>query len=156
MTDRDLVRFKSKFTPSDAGCWEWHARRNEHGYGIFVIGHAKAYLAHRVSFEHFHGAIPEGRHVLHRCDNPCCVNPEHLFSGTQADNVRDMIEKGRHVAKGMNGVANSQAKLTPEIAQKIRASYIPRKVTLRELASRYGVSQATCSLVVNGKRWEDF
>lgn len=76
-------------------CWVWTGRaRCKQGYGAFSIGN-KERLAHRVSYEHFNGWIPEGKLVLHRCDNTRCVNPEHLFLGTHSDNLRDAYSKGR-------------------------------------------------------------
>lgn len=79
-------------------CWEWRASVTRHGYGKIGVagrGHGFHVGAHRVSYEIHFGAIPEGLHVLHRCDNPPCVNPDHLFLGTHQDNVNDMRAKGR-------------------------------------------------------------
>ena len=77
-----------------AGCWEFTGPRANYGYG--KVGFADGMrAAHRISWEHHNGPIPVGMLVLHRCDNPPCVNPEHLWIGTQADNMRDMVAKGR-------------------------------------------------------------
>lgn len=82
-------------------CWEWQGYRIDKGYGRLRHEGGKK-LAHRVSYEAFVGAIPDGMCVLHKCDNPPCVNPDHLFLGTNLDNVKDCINKGRH-----KGVYNS-------------------------------------------------
>jgi hypothetical protein len=94
--DSLLNRFWSKVKKTD-NCWEWQACKNEHGYGILNIGKRGLgkIRAHRLSFIIHKGEIPESLLVCHRCDNPTCVNPEHLFLGTQKDNTQDMIKKGR-------------------------------------------------------------
>lgn len=92
------TRFFGKFKESPS-CWEWLAYRDRKGYGRFMVPGSKTSLAHRFSWELHRGPIPTGMCVLHRCDNPPCVNPAHLFLGTLQDNVRDMIQKGR----GSNG-----------------------------------------------------
>lgn len=81
-------------------CWYWSGKRNANGYGVMGIGSRtdktrKMALAHRVSFELFKGEIPDGHFVCHTCDKPSCVNPDHLFSGTQFDNMQDCAQKGR-------------------------------------------------------------
>lgn len=79
------------------GCRVWKASRNEHGYGVTAVM-TKSWLAHRLSYQEFVGPIPEGLHVLHRCDNPACIEPLHLFIGTDLDNARDRDSKGRRVS----------------------------------------------------------
>lgn len=83
------------------GCWLWMRSTGNYGYGQFALTPQRQVRAHRYSYEARHGPIPAGMVVCHRCDNPCCVNPEHLFLGTQRDNIQDCIQKGRfkkHVA----------------------------------------------------------
>lgn len=91
MTDEQRLLAGAPNRPSGA-CWIWTGPTNNHGYGRF----GGSRYAHRVSYQLAHGPIPPGMVVLHRCDNPPCVNPDHLSLGTQRDNVRDMVTKGRH------------------------------------------------------------
>ena len=93
----DLERFWSHVIRSGSlECWWWTGASANAGYGAFRIG-GRTVKAHRWLWEQRHGSIPEGINILHHCDNTSCVNPNHLFSGTQADNVHDMMAKGRHV-----------------------------------------------------------
>ena len=98
-TDKNKVlqRFEAKFEKTE-GCWEWNGAKIINGlpYGLFrKIRKKPMKLAHRCSYEFYIGRIEVGLCVLHRCDNPGCVNPEHLFLGTQEENIKDMIDKGR-------------------------------------------------------------
>jgi len=79
----------------DSGCWEWTGSRNEKGYGRFNAGGHSPIGAHRYAWQLAYGPVPPGRMVLHECDNPPCVNAAHLFLGTAADNMTDMVAKGR-------------------------------------------------------------
>lgn len=93
-------RFATKYTIAASGCWEWLSAQQPRGYGFFTMykkerGHTNCELAHRASWMLHNGPIPEGQFVCHRCDNPSCVNPAHLFIGSAQDNVSDMIQKGR-------------------------------------------------------------
>ncbi len=91
-----MNNFTEKISPEPtSGCWLWTAGES-HGYGVIGDGHGGAEFAHRASWRIFRGDIPSGMNVCHHCDVPFCVNPDHLFIGTQKDNVRDMANKGRH------------------------------------------------------------
>ena len=156
MKERDVKRFHLKYRISKSGCWEWIGRLNKHGYGVFVIGHAKAFLAHRVIFEHLFGELKSGICVLHSCDNRKCVNPAHLYSGTQQDNIMDMIKKGRAVYPNpKKGESNPMAKLSQKQIIEIRNSYFPRKVTLKSLSEKFKVSQTAIWKIVKNKGWID-
>jgi len=90
-----LQRFNKKYKINkENGCWEWQAYRNKKGYGTFDIGE-KGTLSHRVSYKLFIGYLEQNMLVCHKCDNPCCVNPFHLFKGTNRDNFEDSLKKGR-------------------------------------------------------------
>ena len=91
-------RFLAKVVKTD-GCWKWIGATTSSGYGCIGLGRRRKLQAHRVSYELYVGEIPEGRMVLHRCDNPPCCNPDHLFIGTQTDNMRDAARKGRNIAQ---------------------------------------------------------
>lgn len=136
-------------------CWEWNSTKNEHGYG--VIGRGGKYggmlLAHRVSWKMHSGPIPDNLCVLHRCDNPKCVNPDHLFLGSRADNNADMITKGRAKHDGFLGVSNPMVKLTDSDVLEIRKLYIPGVVTQRQIAKKYNVDNTLISLIIRRKAW---
>ncbi|MCP4006658.1 MAG: HNH endonuclease [bacterium] len=141
-------RFMEKFRADySTGCWEWTAAKNACGYGI--IGFAGgSLLAHRVAWEIFFGEITEPC-VLHHCDNPGCVNPEHLFLGTQQDNIADMKEKGRARAPERRGEDVPTSKLTEKQVLEIRAD--PR--VQREIAADYGVHQVTVGEIKRREIW---
>lgn len=145
MTARE--RFDRKVHKAPTGCWEWTGGRSRDGYGVFWGGEYRPQggpvmgLAHRWSYAHFNGVIPEGMYVLHRCDNPGCVNPAHLFAGTQADNVADCAAKKRR-----NQIR--YRKLSADAHAEIRKRYARGGVSQSVLAKEYGVSQPTISHIV--------
>lgn len=100
-------RWRRFAVPQANGCWEWQGVRNNSGYGVLSIGHSGRMLAHRFGWQLHRGPIPDGVHVLHTCDNPPCVNPDHLYLGTPADNARDRVERVR----GNHGSRNGGAKI---------------------------------------------
>lgn len=144
--DHVVQRFWRKVQKSN-DCWEWQGARAN--YGHFWAG--KHMTAHRMSYELAYGSIPDGLLVLHQCDNPFCVNPAHLFLGTQADNMRDMRNKGRHTV----GTASATAKLTADQVRAIRQSYARKEAPQHEIARRYGISQMAVSLIVRFKSYPE-
>jgi len=141
-----MKRFWEKVDKTDT-CWLWQAGRHTDGYGMFKIA-GKQRRAHRVSWEMHNGTIPEGLGVLHKCDVRNCVNPEHLFLGTPADNQADMWEKGR----GLRGRPNPLAKLTPDDVRTMRQERASG-TTLAVLASKYRVTYQAIWLAVTKKTW---
>jgi hypothetical protein len=147
-----LLRFWSNVEKT-ADCWRWTGGVFSNGYGQFRLGRKKA-RAHRAAYELLVGNIPKDKIVCHRCDNPVCVNPEHLFLGTHADNARDRDEKGRGgfvQPAPMPGEKNPSARLTAEDVLAIRAAW-PR-TTQAVLAKQYGVAPTTISAVVRRETW---
>lgn len=145
-----------------SGCWIWTgAQNNRQGYGAVRIGKQR-YLAHRAAFTIAFGSPGPDDLVLHRCDNPRCVNPDHLFVGTQADNVHDMIVKGRHChgdawrARNLEhlprGEDHPNSKLTWADVALIRDA-MARGGSVNGLARRFGVSARTISNVRDRKAW---
>jgi len=117
-------------------CWEWQASLDGKGYGQFFPERKQSWRAHRWAFACERGPIPEGLAVLHRCDNPRCVNPQHLFLGTQVENMADMALKGRGKGPGRWRV------LTPELHAEIRDRYTGQFGEKAALAREYGVSSS--------------
>lgn len=148
-----IERFKNKIDrENNSGCHVWTACKNNKGYGKFSIGSGKWILAHRVSYEISNGPIPYGMLVLHVCDNPACVNPEHLFLGTTEDNGRDMAKKGR--ARGgpaRSGTMSNARLIKPSDVAEIRES----KLTASEEARKRGVSNVTIYNIRKKKTWRD-
>ena len=148
---KPIERFEGNYEPVPwSGCWLWTGTLSDTGYGRFrsvLLGPGKHY-AHRVSYKKFVGPIPKRMDVLHRCDVTCCVNPDHLFLGTQADNNRDRDAKGRQV--GPHGHDNGMSKLDENAVRFIRASTISA-VTL---APFLGINHATISRVRRRELWK--
>ena len=131
-------------------CWPWLAHTNPDGYGQLGINHVMLH-AHRIAWEFWRGEIPAGLCVLHRCDNPPCCNPRHLWLGTRAENNADRDAKGR---RGVSrGELNGNAKLTDEQAREIFLRYHAGGILQRDLAAEYGVVQSKISAIARGVAW---
>lgn len=143
-------------------CWVWLGVPDKDGYGRISHGHKKGRTvrAHRFAFELHGGVIPPGHSILHRCDNPSCVNPDHLKTGTLDDNNKDMKAKGRtasgdrhpthlHPESIRHGEAHHNSVITNKQAMEIKAA----TGTQRSIARRYGVSQYTVWGIRSGKTW---
>lgn len=135
------------WTVTANGCWEWNGSRNERGYGQVATGSGPM-LTNRASHIAWIGPIPEGLSVLHRCDNPPCINPRHLFHGTKPENNADMAAKRR----SSNGENRPQSKLTDAQVKSIRLRYAQGGISQKSLGALYGVDGSTVSLIVSRKR----
>lgn len=131
------------------GCWTTTGDRNRDGYGVMIFRRRKL-LLHRVSYMAFVGPIPAGKSVCHKCDNPPCANPHHLFVGTQADNARDMVAKGR--ANRAWGESAPGAKLTAGQVLDIRRLAEEGESQIA-LALRFGVKPLAIHDIVHRKSW---
>lgn len=135
-------------------CWEWRSSLNSKGYGRISMGKTDQMFAHRLSYELHFGPIPDGLLVCHRCDNPPCVNPSHLFTGTRSDNMLDCSQKGRHGARQhperlSRGINRPAAKLTNAAVVEIRKA----SGTHREIASRFSISHGVVGRIRRRKIW---
>jgi HNH endonuclease len=139
-----MERLLAQTREDSSGCWLWTGTADGRGYGQLSV-RGRHRKAHRVSFELEHGPIPNELFVLHRCDKPSCVNPDHLFLGTAADNTADMVSKGRHTF----GERAVHAKLKERDVRAIKASAEMNKA----LAAKYGVNSSLISMIRTGKRW---
>lgn len=146
-------RFWSKVKQGD-GCWKWEGAITKTGYGSFGTATKEWEAAHRYAYKITKGEIPPGKHICHSCDNRACVNPDHLFCGTPADNCADMWSKGRQqdYKNHVKGQRSHLAKLTEDQVLWIRDAY--EFMTLRAIAEKFGVSITPISQIVNRKTWK--
>ena len=150
-----ISRFMAKVIPEpNSGCWLWSGSTYRNGYGVMLGGESKHISTHRFSWAHFKGDIPDGAHVLHKCDVRCCVNPEHLFLGDQQSNMDDMARKGRRNQRPPKGSLHPNHKLTEKDIVKIRNMYVPRIVTYQHIADMFGVTKHLIILIVQRKAWK--
>jgi len=150
-TKEDVTRFWSyvKLTANQYVCWEWTAYKNNLGYGRFRIQY-KTLKAHRVAYFLSTGKDPAKLRVCHTCDNPSCVNPNHLFLGTMGDNIKDMRAKGR----GNKGETQGHSKLTSEQVLQIRSLYASGKYTYKYLSKMFNVTMSPIGHIVTRITWK--
>ena len=163
----DTERFWNKVTTSVDGCWMWTGATDSKGYGRFSMGGShkldgsrrnSMVAAHRFSYELVNGSIPKtsayhGMCVLHKCDTPGCVNPRHLFLGTNEDNVHDMDRKGRRINGQLSGSSHANSKLVESDVLLMLDMYRSSRVSQTELAKRFNVCSATVNHILNGRIW---
>lgn len=144
----DACKFAESYDVAPSGCWNWRHGTDKDGYGVIKRKGSRPQRAHRFSFEAKNGPIPgSGVMVCHTCDNPSCVNPDHLFLGAAKHNKTDSVDKGRHVhGRGVYW----KAKLTEEQVLAIRADERKR----REVANDYGVTPENIDAIRTGKIWK--
>ena len=145
-------RFWKKVEKTE-GCWFWRAARDRYGYGCIGLN-GKVVGAHRISYELHVGPIPIGAHICHTCDQPSCVNPHHLFSGTKSENSLDMYSKGRNAV--LYGEANGMAKVTEDDVKEIRQRYefYSRTNGSGALAKEFGITRPMVLLIVKRLNWK--
>jgi hypothetical protein len=147
-----------KFVDKTESCWLWNSGKNAKGYGVMQATpekgqkRGKMLLAHRISYELHHGKLEKGDYVLHSCDNPPCVNPDHLRKGTQSENIREAILKGRKFVPIASGEANPRSKLTLVQAKFIKAH---PELGHKHIADMFGLSPNCIRGVRIGRTWKD-
>lgn len=149
-------RFWKHANRSADGCWAWGGEIDKGGYGR-ICYQGKSLLAHRVSYALLIGPIQQSMLVCHHCDNPACVNPAHLFAGTNSDNMRDMSKKGR----SHRGRKHVKARLTEDDVREIRRLYVLDRrpsgrcgrYTMEQIAEMMGVSDSTVDAIIHGRCW---
>lgn len=163
----EFIRFLNKVDLSLEGCWNWKGCTNNRGYGWFQTG--KTSLAHRISYKLFYGISPKNKLVLHKCDNPKCVNPDHLFLGTHKDNMIDMVNKGRDGKINrinlpilgqktrfklgqLVGEKAPKAKLNWDTIKLIREQLL-KGITHKVLGDRFKVNESTISKIKRNLIW---
>lgn len=153
-TDVLRARFWSYVDLGGPGeCWPWRRGLFTNGYGQFRVGKRKV-KAHRCAYELSRGTIPPGLRVLHSCDNPPCCNPDHLFTGTAADNAHDRDGKGRtrNGYVSLPGESNPSAKLSQMEVDRIRELH-NQGCTQRDIAEEFEMSQSQIGNIVRGDSW---
>lgn len=152
MTNPMPARFLGNVSPEpNTGCHVWTGAISSGGYGAFHLSKPRRVVrAHRFAWECEHGPIPAGECVCHRCDNPSCVNPRHMFLGTQAENMADKKKKAREA----RGQTLPQTKLTADQVLTIRGAWNSGVVRQKQLAEAFGVHQAQISRIVRRKDWK--
>lgn len=157
LTPEFLKRFWSRIHKSD-GCWEWIGGRDRRGYGYIGLdasfGKSRTIKTHRAAWTIHYGLIPEGLCVLHHCDNPPCVRPDHLFVGTNLDNIINKMEKGRAALPMNRGEGHGLAKLNAEQVLQIRELYATGKFSYREVGERFGVFLTNIRSIVKRDSWK--
>lgn len=173
LTAADEARFWSKVNKDgptmphmETPCWLWTAGKDGKGYGAFKVA-GKQLIAHRVSWMITHGLIPGGLYACHRCDNPTCCNPDHLFLGTAGDNAKDRASKGRnnspsgtnhgthlHPERVPRGEVHGSAKLTEANVIYILARYAAGGISQSRLAAQFGVTQSLIYCITRRKAWK--
>jgi hypothetical protein len=159
LSNSDINRFWSKvaITANSEKCWNWIGSKRRRGYGQFHVSISpnkeRNLVSTRVSYLLHYKIDPLEKIVLHKCDNPSCVNPNHLSLGTNKDNTKDMMNKNRGTKQFENGEKHSQSKLTEIQVLEIRELYPKSNLTQKEFAKNYNVDASLISIIVNRKRW---
>lgn len=148
-----VQRFESFFikTAPDQ-CWIWNGGKTLQGYGCFTVCHKESVLAHRFSWELTNGKIPDGKIIMHSCDNPSCVNSKHLSLETTQENIQDMVSKDRHKKTVLRGIFNGRSKLTEPQVQEIRSRYRSGEQPVN-LIAEFPISKSQFWRIINNEHW---
>lgn len=133
-------------------CWEWQGIKDKQNYGI-LHHNRKNLKAHRISYEIYYSEPLGELYCLHKCDNPSCVNPNHLFSGTNLDNMRDKVKKGRCFTGNQKGEKNGSSKLKDKDVIDIRYLY-SKGITKKQLAKKYNIHEINVYYIITNKTWK--
>lgn len=154
ITESLLKRFWEKVDKRGPDeCWEWTGARHGLGYGVLRLERKRENIrANRLSWIIHNGEIPKGLYVCHLCDNPPCCNPAHLWTGTYADNIRDMVGKGRNGAA--RGERSAMSRLTDAQVVEMRAMHATGRHAQAQLADRFGVGKSTVQAIVSKRTWK--
>lgn len=148
MLEADKKRFESNFKVTP-GCWIWLRKPGSHGYGYMSV-QGSPQLTHRLAYELYVGELEKHLYVRHKCDNPLCVNPDHLETGTAKDNTQDALTRGRMLIGTLNGMAV----LTPQLVVQIRDLAGCGLFTQARIAYLYGIRRPAVSKIHLGNRWK--
>ncbi len=149
--DTTQARLNRYLKDMPTGCREFTGQRDPRGYGRITAWGRRGQLAHRVAWEIANGPIPNGLFVCHACDNPPCCRIGHLWLGTNSDNARDMVQKGRNsVAPRIIGEQVNTCKLTPSLVRELRSS----PMTAKELAEKYSISRVQVRNILSRRHWK--
>jgi hypothetical protein len=141
-----------RYAVSENGCWNWVATKDRDGYGLLTHHRGKQIRAHRASYEFHVAKIPVGLLVCHSCDNPSCINPNHLFVGTSKENTRDMLDKNRRPV--LRGERHPNAKLTNNQVTQIKQLRSENRL-LKDIANQFNISFQTVSSITKGTTWNN-
>jgi hypothetical protein len=147
------IWFWSNVSWAYSGCWLWQRFKDINGYGVAQFN-GRHWKTHRISYFLQKGDIPDNLCVLHTCDTPACVNPEHLWLGTMKQNTHDMLKKERDGHTAHIGVDNGRAKLTEAQVLEIRSLYITTATSYKKLASAFGVSPNMIQFIIKRQSWK--
>jgi len=144
----------SRYVVDDNDCWIYQGEIGRHGYGVVTIGQRRdgdrrRVQAHRYFYESLRSAIPDGLFCCHKCDVRACVNPDHIFLGTQQDNISDMMAKGRNGLTGAKGERNGFAKIDAETAKLVKIAH----GTNKDVAERFGITPSSAQAIRSGRNW---
>jgi len=149
--NKSVIKFMEKFEYSENNCWEWKACKNYGGYGVMRVNKINILATHFI-WIFLHGDIPDNKIICHRCDNPGCINPSHLFLGDHNDNVQDMIKKGR--ARKARGIAVNTNKLNENQVIEIRKMYFENNIMQKDIAKKYNVTPNAIRAILIRKSWK--